>query len=177
MSKSITIRERYEATCLGYDELYRSEQYEKYFVALKRVKPRGVVLDAGCGTGLLVEFLYSWKLLDDISLYICLDYSGCMTSIANWKLKVLCNGKCQATIGDVENIPLADKSVDVTYSFTVLDLLDDPFRGLEEMVRVTRGDIIVSVLKSLHLKDNLIGKYSLIGSTSKDLIFNIREMV
>ncbi len=172
MNKSLIIKERYEVTCDSYDELYRGEQYAKYYVALKEVKPRGVVLDAGCGTALLVEFLKGWRFLDDIEAYICLDYSNCMLGIALWKINTLCNGNCHVILGDLENIPLEDKTVDVTYAFTVLDLLDNPIRGLQELIRVTRSDIVVSVMKSLDLKDKLkeIG-LEIIGATDKDVIF------
>lgn len=175
LNKGAVIRERYEATCSSYDELYRAEQYEKYYVALRKVKPRGVVLDAGCGTALLAEFLKGWGLLDDLEAYICVDYSNCMLSIATWKLRTLCNGNCHVILGDVERIPLGDKSVDVTYSFTVLDLLDDPIAGLEELVRVTRGDVVVSVLKSLSLKDKLLEMgFRILGVTGKDVIFKVK---
>ncbi len=172
MSKSLIIRERYERTCDSYDELYREEQYAKYYVALRKVKPRGVVLDAGCGTALLAEFLKAWGLLDDIEGYICLDYSSCMLGIAVRKLKILCNGNCHVILGDLESIPLKDSTVDVAYSFTVLDLLDNPLKGLEELLRVTREDIVVSVMRSLDLKDMLkeIGLET-IGATDKDIIF------
>nr|MEB3844198.1 hypothetical protein [Desulfurococcales archaeon] len=70
--KSHRIREKYEATAQGYDELYRAEQYEKYFAALRRVPPSGRVLDAGCGTGLLIEFLALQGLLHNVEEYVCL---------------------------------------------------------------------------------------------------------
>ena len=172
MSKSLIIRERYERTCERYDELYRGEQYAKYYVALKKVKPKGVVLDAGCGTGLLVEFLRGWRLIEEIKTYICLDYSNCMLKIATWKLNTLCNGNCHIILGDLENIPLKDKTVDVTYAFTVLDLLDNPIKGLQELLRVTREDVVVSTMKNLNLKDKLKETgLEIIGETDKDMIF------
>ena len=173
MSKSLIIRERYERTCDSYDELYRGEQYAKYYVALKIVKPRGVVLDAGCGTALLAEFLKAWRILEDLEAYICLDYSNCMLGVARWKLEALCNGNCHVILGDVENIPLEDSTVNVAYSFTVLDLLDNPLKALKELARVTREDIVVSAMKNLNLKDTLknIGLKT-IGATDKDVIFH-----
>jgi len=174
-SKGAVIRERYESTCDSYDELYRAEQYKKYYVALKKVKPYGVVLDAGCGTALLAEFLKGWGLLGDLESYICLDYSGCMLRIASWKLGVLCNGNCHVILGDVESIPLRDGSVDVAYAFTVLDLLDDPLRGLRELSRVTRDSIVVSVMRELSLKDRLAAMgFKVIGVTDKDVIFKVK---
>lgn len=173
MRKGEKIRKRYDATCDSYDELYRAEQYEKYFIALKEVRPRGVVLDAGCGTALLAEFMNTYGLLDDVEAYICLDYSECMLRIAAWRLSKICDGRCHAVLGDVSSVPLRDKSVDVTYSFTVLDLLDDPHAGIAEIVRLTRGEAAASFMKALPLKDKLIGRYKLLGVSSKDVILKI----
>lgn len=173
--KGQIIRERYEATCDSYDELYRAEQYEKYFVALKDTRPKGIVLDAGCGTGLLAEFMYSYGLLDEVDKYFCIDYSRCMAEIALWRLGVLCPEKCVVVMGDLEDLPLPARSVDVTYSFTVLDLLDEPERGIEEILRVTRGRAIVSLMKALNLKDRLVTRHRLVGSTSKDVILELRR--
>ena len=170
--KGRVIRERYEATATGYDELYRAEQYEKYAAALPRVPPRGVVLDAGCGTGLLAEYMRARGYLEGVDLYICLDYSHAMLEIAKWRLGLLCPGKCIVVEGDVQAIPLADASVDVVYSFTVLDLVDDLEEALRELARVSRGPVVVSLLKKLPYKDKLLSRpHRLIAVTSKDVVF------
>ena len=172
--KGRVIRERYEATATGYDELYRAEQYEKYAATLPRVPPRGVVLDAGCGTGLLAEYMRATGLLDRVDLYICLDYSGAMLGVARWRLSILCPGKCLLVEADVQRLPLADASVDVAYSFTVLDLVDDMEAALRELARVTRGPVVVSLLKKLPYKDRLLGgPHRILAVTSKDVVFLI----
>ncbi len=170
---SLKIRERYEATCSGYDELYRAEQIEKYAAALKRVRPRGVILDAGCGTGLLAEYMNSTGLLRMVDVYICLDYSSCMLSIAHWRLSHICPSKCVVIEGNVESIPLSDNSVDITYSFTVLDLVEDLHSAVRELLRVTRGRVVVSMMKKLSHKDVLLTKARLLASTRVDVILEI----
>jgi len=70
--------DRYEAGCEAYDELYLSEQLEKYEAALRLLRPRGRVVDVGCGTGLLVEYMAREGLLEAVDLYVCVDVSGCM---------------------------------------------------------------------------------------------------
>ncbi len=174
MGKGRLIRERYEATAKGYDELYRAEQYEKYAATLRRVPPHGTVLDAGCGTGLLAEYMRATGLLDRIDTLICLDYSRAMLEIARWRLQIVCPGKCVTIEANVENIPLADKSVDVTYSFTVLDLVDDLLGAVEELRRVTRGPVIASLLKKLPYKDKLIMLGAeIVAVTSKDVVLRL----
>ncbi|GAB6148277.1 class I SAM-dependent methyltransferase [Stetteria hydrogenophila] len=170
---SLRVRERYEATCGGYDELYRAEQMEKYAAALKRVKPRGVVLDAGCGTGLLAEYMKATGLMDYVDAYICLDYSSCMLGIAKWRLGHLCPSRCVVVEGNVESIPLRDKSVDVTYSFTVLDLVEDLDAAVRELKRVTRGPVVASFMKRLPRKDRLMPRARLLAVTRVDVILEV----
>ncbi|MEB3774116.1 MAG: class I SAM-dependent methyltransferase [Desulfurococcales archaeon] len=175
MSKGHVIRERYEATYSGYDELYRVEQYEKYLKALSRAPPRGRVLDAGCGTGLLAEFMATTRMLSNVEMLTCLDYSRGMLSIAQWRLNNICPGRCNIVLGNVEELPFQDEAFDTVYSFTVLDLVDDIERAIGELVRVSRGPVIVSLLKKLRYKDALISRgYRILGVTSKDVIFRIR---
>jgi ubiquinone/menaquinone biosynthesis C-methylase UbiE len=143
------VRERYEAAAAGYDELYGEEQLVKYTVALRIVKPRGTVLDAGCGTGLLAEYMEATGLLRSIERYICLDYSKSMLSIAEERLRGLCPDKCQTVMGNVESIPLPPLVANVTYSFTVLDLVERPEKALSELIRVTRGFILVTFIERL----------------------------
>lgn len=174
--KSHRIREKYEATAQGYDELYRAEQYEKYFAALRRVPPSGRVLDAGCGTGLLIEFLALQGLLRYVEEYVCLDYSGNMLRIAAGRARLYCRGKCSIVEGNVESLPFRDKAFDTVYSFTVLDLVDSLERAVQELVRVSRGPVVVSMLKKLPYKDMLIAREtSILAVTSKDVIFILNK--
>lgn len=173
--KGHVIRERYEATAPGYDELYRAEQYEKYAAALKRVPPRGVVLDAGCGTGLLAEYMRAMGLLGSVSLYVCLDYSWEMLRIARWRLSKLCPGKCLALEGNVLSLPFPDEVFDTVYSFTVLDLVDSVRSGVGELTRVSRGPVVVSLMKRLPYKDILLlDKYPVIAATGKDVLLRVK---
>ncbi len=172
MTKGRVIRERYEATFKGYDELYRAEQFEKYALTLKTIKPEGRVLDAGCGTGLLIEYMKLAGFIDYVDEYVCLDYSWGMLSIAKWRSQILCPDKCHIIEGNVESIPFKDKSFDVSYSFTVLDLVDSINNAINELKRVTRDRIAVSMLKTLPYKDLLLAKgYNIIGITGKDIVF------
>ena len=170
---SLEVWRRYEATCRGYDEAYRAEQMEKYFAAVKRVKPEGVVLDAGCGTGLFIEFLAATGLLSRVEKLVCLDYSPCMASIAAWRASKLCPGKCIVGVANVEHLPLADKTVDVTYSFTVLDLVENLEVAVGELLRVTRGPVVVSMMKRLPYKDSLLQRSRIVAVTRVDVIMEI----
>jgi ubiquinone/menaquinone biosynthesis C-methylase UbiE len=173
--KGERIRQRYEATYDSYDELYRGEQYEKYFSALRVVPPRGAVLDAGCGTGLLIEFLASLKLVDGLSSLVCVDYSMNMLRLALWRARVACPDKCLAVYGNVESLPFESMSFDVAYSFTVIDLVDDPLAAISELARVSRGAVVVSVMRA-HTTWRLLEKLGAtrIAATSKDYIYLVK---
>lgn len=171
--KGRIIRERYNATASGYDELYRAEQYEKYATAIPLAPPRGRVLDAGCGTGLLAEYLRSKGLLGGVEGYYCLDYSREMLRIASWRLGVVCPpGTCHVIGGNVMALPFPDDTFDVVYSFTVLDLVDSVRAALRELLRVSRGPVVVSMLRKLPYKAILRGLgYEPVAETRKDVIF------
>jgi ubiquinone/menaquinone biosynthesis C-methylase UbiE len=171
--KGAVIRERYEATCMGYDELYGEEQWEKYEAALPLVPPRGWVLDAGCGTALLAEYMRERGLLDSVEAYVCLDYSGCMLRLAARRLRRILPGRGLIVEGNVEMLPFPDASFDVVYSFTVLDLVDDLRAAARELVRVSRGPVVVSLLRRLPYKNLLLARHPPIAVTSKDVVIRL----
>src|SRR4030067_188127 len=53
------VRRRYDLTAVMYDARYAEEQEAKYYAALTSMKPTGLVLDVGCGTGLLFSRIAS----------------------------------------------------------------------------------------------------------------------
>lgn len=172
--KGHIIRSRYEATAKGYDELYRAEQFEKYSLTLRKRPPSGRVLDAGCGTGLLAEYMRVAGYLENVSHYVCLDYSGEMLRIARWRFSKICPGKCTVVEGNVMTTPFTSKAFDITYSFTVLDLVDRLEEAISELTRVTRGPVVISLLKKLPYKDLLLKKlYKVIAISSKDVVFEV----
>lgn len=133
------------------------------------------MLDAGCGTGLLLEYMAATGLLGGVSLYACVDYSPSMLARAAYRARVLCRGvDCLLVEGNVMSLPFHDSMFDVVYSFTVLDLVDDTLRAVEELLRVSRGPVVVSMLKTLPYKDLLIERGApIIGVSTKDVIFRL----
>jgi len=131
------------------------------------------VLDAGCGTGLLAEYMRSAGLLAGLHSYVCLDYSREMLRIARWRLDHVCpRGVCHTVGGNVLALPFPDKVFDVVYSFTVLDLVDSVLQALGELTRVSRGPVVVTMLKRLPYKTVLRGLgLEPAAETSKDVVF------
>jgi len=136
--------EKYDVTASSYDELYRYEQYSKYstFIQLVGGNTRSAtILDSGCGTGLLIEYL-SQSRLDDYSRYICLDPSIGMLSrliIKETDYRVI------PVLGYAEETPLRDSSIDIMVSITVWGNIVDHEKAVLEFIRVTRDNGLVIV--------------------------------
>ena len=136
---------RYDYGAEAYDELYGQEQVEKYEVGLRLLPPRGRVIDVGCGTGLLLEYMASTGLLSDVEELVCVDISGSMLSLASRRISALCPGRCAAVIANAEALPFRDATFDVAYSFSVVNLLEYPAAAVAEIARVSRSSLVTLV--------------------------------
>ncbi|QTF08949.1 malonyl-ACP O-methyltransferase BioC [Brenneria izadpanahii] len=96
------------------------------------------VLDAGCGTG---YFSRCWQQLG--KSVTALDLSAEMLACAAER-----RSAARYVLGDIENLPLADCSVDISYSNLAVQWCDDLPAALAEFHRVTRagGAIAFSTL-------------------------------
>ena len=150
MQKSLkrALMESYDSSAFTYDRLYGEEQEAKHLRVI-RMMPSikgAIVLDAGCGSGLLIE-----KLVDTAGFIVGLDFSKAMLRIARDKFT-------QRTValvrGDVEQLPFRDGVFDKVFMFTVLQNTPSPSTALREAHRVLRrnGYLAVSFLKKSFTK-------------------------
>jgi ubiquinone/menaquinone biosynthesis C-methylase UbiE len=143
------IRDRYDD--LGgrvYDVRYTEEQRLKYEAVLSEVeiRPDEVVLDDGCGTGLL---------FDHVSAYIVgLDVSVKLLS----KAIVRANETVHLVNGDSESLPFRSRVFHSVISFTVLQNASSMGHMLCELVAARRedGGLLVSILKKALSKQEFI---------------------
>ncbi|MET1129000.1 MAG: class I SAM-dependent methyltransferase [Thermoproteota archaeon] len=171
-SKKKEIRKKYNVTSSSYDELYREEQLEKYRAALSHIKLEGVIVDAGCGTGLFEEFLAQVNALKNVSYVICLDISEGMLKHATLRLSRLALKYMTEIIeSDVEFMPLRERAADYTVMFTVIDLVESERRTIFEVDRITKSHAIITRLhKALRNKLSISRIGRVIASTDKDII-------
>ena len=125
----------YDAFSRHYDRP-RNDGYHAYLdraeAACVREFAKGLVLEAGCGTGLIMSRLQSPAneiYGFDISL-------GMLKAAKERQFKVV-----QA---DITNIPFEDNTFDLVYSFKVLAHVPHIRRALAEMVRVTKPNGVIA---------------------------------
>jgi len=127
----------------SYDELYGEEQARKFRVTTQLIQPteEDFVLDAGCGTALLMEFLLK------VGCYLVgVDFARSMVKKAKSKIR---SRKVDFVIADVDALPFAPSSFTKTLAITLVQNLFDPVATISELDRVTResGFLVVSGLR------------------------------
>ena len=125
-------KEDYNKTAKIYNQRYRDTQFEKYKIMLAGLKLHGKILDHGCGTGLLSEFLGR----DDLV--------GCDNS--KKMLKIRGSGD----LCDVEKLPYKKDEFDFVLSFSVLMNSSNPEKAIKEIKRVLKpnGTFVCTFIRS-----------------------------
>lgn len=137
----------YDAAAENYNAVFGCAQQVKYraMLAMPEIQSRlsHRVLDLGCGTGLLREFVGTIGLTaDQLAGWVGLDCSPKMLAQARAKgMDVYC--------GDMNALPFADDSFDLVLAFTSFALLCGREAGeVAEALRVLRPDglLVATVL-------------------------------
>jgi ubiquinone/menaquinone biosynthesis C-methylase UbiE len=137
---------RYDLTAKTYDMQYAEEQRAKIEAALQdsRIEDNAVILDAGCGMGLLFRHVAKRA-----RLIIGIDTSLNLLRRAKTKAKAYDN----ITIirADADYAPFVAKTFTHAFALTLLQNTPHPASTLEEIERTTRPNaaIIVTGLKNL----------------------------
>ena len=115
----------------SYDELHGEEQIAKARIVLQNlaISPDDSLLDVGCGNGLATELF------------------PCKKTGIDPSAELLKSAKFKTIVGKAESLPFPDNSFDIVISLTAVHNFDNPRKGLEEMKRVSKRDIVISVLK------------------------------
>lgn len=134
----------YDLTASIYDMRYEEEQTAKIEAALKddTIKANGLVLDVGCGTGLLFQHVAKKS-----AVVIGLDISRKTLTSAKKRAKEFTN--VHLVLADADLMPFNDGLFDGVYAFTVIQNMPNPADTLAEMRNVARvgSPVVVTGLK------------------------------
>lgn len=171
-NKKKRIINEYNSSAHFYDRRYGQIQSEKYKLILKNYHLNGkIILDIGCGTGLLFEYISNLK-KDENRVkykYVAIDISWNMllefkSKIINYKLK----NNLELILGDIENLPFRENVFHSIFSLTSFQNLPNINRGIEESYRVciNYGDFNFSILSK---KLNLDALLNLLKPLSREI--------
>jgi len=134
----------YDSVAPIYDTQYGDEQDAKMKAALgsTKLKKDSLVLDAGCGTGLLFKHVGR-----SVELLVGLDISREILKEAKKRVKQLPTTVVMRA--DVDFTPFQNDVFDATFAVTLLQNVPDPLVTLLEMKRVSKDHafIVVTGLK------------------------------
>jgi len=133
----------YDKVVEAYDELYGEEQIPKYLVALDQVgKCFRVVLDLGCGTGLLSKYV-------KYELMVGIDPSLPMLKKAKAR-------RVDEVQGVRKRLPFRPQGFDAVFLFTVVH---EDLSMINEAIRVSRNVVVVTLLKKLEYMLNTLRSF------------------
>lgn len=134
--------QRYDVTTSMYDARYAEEQEAKYNAALASVNVAGAVLDVGCGTGLLFNYVAR-----QAEAVVGVDASGKLLRKAKERAKAFSN--VHVVQADADHLPFKTDCFEAVFAFTVLQNMPEPAETLTELKRAANrgGSIVVSGLK------------------------------
>jgi ubiquinone/menaquinone biosynthesis C-methylase UbiE len=148
--KKRDVMHRYDATANMYDARYAEEQAAKIEAALKNVeiKERDLILDVGCGTGILFGYVAE----KTKTAIVGLDISKKSLLRARERAKNLAN--VHLILADADNMPFKSNVFDSVFAMTVIQNTPDPRCTLRETKRVATDDaaIVVTGLKKIFTK-------------------------
>ncbi|MCW4047273.1 MAG: methyltransferase domain-containing protein [Candidatus Bathyarchaeota archaeon] len=145
------VMRRYDATARSYDEQYREEQEAKYKKALEHLTITGgsVILDVGCGTGLLFSHV-----APKAQTVVGVEISSGLLVRAKKKAERLHN--IHLVQADADHLPFKNDVFSVVFAFTVLQNMPKPNVTLGELKRVTKSDgtlVVTGLKKAFSLND------------------------
>lgn len=160
------VMELYDLTAHMYDMRYAEEQALKMKKALNAVRldHTSLVLDVGCGSGLLFDHI-----ADKVSWIVGVDISKRLLIEAKKRAEKL--GNVHLILADADHVPIISGCFTHLFAVTVLQNLPNPKKTLMEAKRVTAENaiIVVTGLKKKFPKDFFIALLQQAG-------FNVRTM-
>lgn len=147
-----------------YDERYLSEQAVKYDVILRLAIPLidDLILDDGCGTGLLLERLQGYS--------VGIDFSSILLSTAHSRLKKrVLTHLIQA---DADHLPFRGHIFEKVFAVTLIQNTPEPELAFSEIRRVAKvgSEVVVTALKKSFTIQGFRQLLNASGCTLKSLV-------
>ena len=158
-NKKQEIINKYNQTSEFYDRRYVKIQQDKFSLILKDNSIyEKLILDAGCGTGLLfgvIDNSFEKSNITDFH-YVGVDISINMLKRFHSKLDQKAKN-VNLILTDLENLPFREDKFTLLFSFTSLQNLPDVIEGLKESFRVVKDgtDVNFSILRKKLNKERL----------------------
>ncbi len=140
------MRSLYDQTSAHYDDRYWEIQIHKYSAFEKDflTNKAPLIVDSGGGTGLLARYLNREIVVIDLSVG--------MLKVASSKYP-----NVHLIAADAERLPLRCGSSDLVVSFSMIQNLPNPEKGISEIIRCSSHDGIVTGLSKIISQDRLVG--------------------
>lgn len=138
----------YNQTAETYDTQYKEEQDAKIAAALEnlRINNNAIILDAGCGTGLLFS-----QISKQAKLMVGIDMSESLLKQAKTKAKTKAETFSNVAIikADADHTPFPANTFTHTFALTLIQNMPNANETLEEIKRITpqNATIIITGLK------------------------------
>ncbi len=154
--KKRRVMQRYDLTAYMYDMRYAEEQKAKFEAALKglNISRDDLILDAGCGTGLLFDYIAA-----NAGTIVGSDISRKLLLQAEERAKKF--QSVHVVLADADRMPFKNDSFDLVFAFTLIQNMPNPVETLKEIKRLAKREasIVVTGLKkaySLKAFENLL---------------------
>ncbi len=133
------IMRRYDLTAQLYDMRYAEEQETKYKKTLTNLKitSGSIILDVGCGTGLLFSHVA------EAQTVVGLDFSKKLLLQAEERARKF--RSVHVVQADADYIPFKNDYFSVIFAFTVLQNMENPLETLKEIKRTAKPDAPIAV--------------------------------
>jgi ubiquinone/menaquinone biosynthesis C-methylase UbiE len=130
----------YDAMVLSYDALYGEEQLAKYGRVLENyvIISGNVILDVGCGTGLLFN-----RVASDAETVVGVDASGGLLLVARERAKEF--GNVYLVRADADHLPFRYRCFSLIFAFTVLQNMPKPMDTLESISKTAMDAAVIVV--------------------------------
>lgn len=138
-AKKRGVMRRYDLTARMYDMRYENEQEAKIKTALDNIKTErfGSVLDVGCGTGILFEYVD-----ERADTIVAIDVSRSTLMQAKERQRTIEEATVHLVQADADNMPLRNRTFNCVFAVTVLQNIPDPNKTLKEMQRAAKNNAL-----------------------------------